>query len=156
MKVLTTKTGRLIAHGTPSSYSNHKCRCDECREAWNVACARKKRERVGMIMPTDMEHGRESGYQRGCRCEKCKRAHADYRIERDYNRKSGTVAKMREDQQGLCACCFKEARLVIDHIHGTKHIRGLLCVGCNTAIGKLGDALEGVMRAVDYLKRTTP
>ncbi len=27
------KTGKLIRHGTPSSYNNHGCRCDECYEA---------------------------------------------------------------------------------------------------------------------------
>jgi hypothetical protein len=40
----------------------------------------------------------------------------------------------------------------IDHDHHTGRIRGLLCLRCNTGIGKLGDSIEGVMRAVAYLK----
>lgn len=25
-----------IKHGSPSTYNNYKCRCDECRAAWRV------------------------------------------------------------------------------------------------------------------------
>jgi beta-galactosidase GanA len=25
-----------IIHGTPSSYTNHKCGCDPCTEAWRI------------------------------------------------------------------------------------------------------------------------
>tara|TARA_R100000742_G_C4257386_1_gene75248 strand:+ start:391 stop:546 length:156 start_codon:yes stop_codon:yes gene_type:complete len=30
--------------------------------------------------------------------------------------------------------------------------RGWLCSNCNTGIGKLGDNIEGVQKAVDYLE----
>lgn len=33
-----------IAHGRPGSYTNRKCRCAECTEAWRVYC-RDLRER---------------------------------------------------------------------------------------------------------------
>jgi hypothetical protein len=60
-------------------------------------------------------------------------------------------------QEGRCAICQRhqsELRrtLMVDHIHGTKTVRGLLCFDCNTAIGRLGDNLEGVQRAVEYLR----
>jgi recombination endonuclease VII len=42
--------------------------------------------------------------------------------------------------------------LAIDHDHATGEIRGLLCSSCNSGIGKLGDNLEGLERAVAYLK----
>jgi hypothetical protein len=32
-------------------------------------------------------------------------------------------------------------------------IRGLLCSNCNRGLGLLGDDLEGVLRAVEYLRR---
>lgn len=62
-------------------------------------------------------------------------------------------------QEGRCACCGKhqtefETRLAVDHCHTTGIIRGLLCFGCNTGIGKLGDNLEGLQRAVKYLEKT--
>ena len=40
----------------------------------------------------------------------------------------------------------------VDHCHQTGNIRGLLCFDCNSGIGKLGDNLEGLMRAVRYLE----
>lgn len=41
----------------------------------------------------------------------------------------------------------------LDHCHHTGLFRGWLCGKCNTAIGKLGDTLEGVKRAVAYLEK---
>jgi hypothetical protein len=42
-------------------------------------------------------------------------------------------------------------RLHIDHDHETGRLRGLLCHGCNTAIGLLGDDPERLRRAINYL-----
>ena len=41
---------------------------------------------------------------------------------------------------------------VLDHDHETNLFRGWLCDDCNLGIGKLGDNLEGIMRAVKYFK----
>src|SRR6266404_1578474 len=48
--------------------------------------------------------------------------------------------RLFELQLGGCAICKQISggkRLAIDHDHDTGEIRGLLCVSCNTAIGKL-------------------
>jgi hypothetical protein len=39
----------------------------------------------------------------------------------------------------------------VDHDHETGEVRGLLCHNCNTGLGKLGDNLESLERAVQYL-----
>lgn len=44
--------------------------------------------------------------------------------------------------------------LAMDHDKIAKKFRGYLCSACNTSIGKLGDNLEGVFKAIEYLKRT--
>jgi hypothetical protein len=70
-----------------------------------------------------------------------------------YNITLEDLKKLEKKQKGRCACCGKKCKLHVDHIE-TKNgpiIRGLLCMICNTAIGKLGDTLEGVMMAVKYL-----
>jgi hypothetical protein len=57
-------------------------------------------------------------------------------------------------QNGVCAICSQppgKRRLAVDHCHTTKAIRGLLCVNCNTAIGKLNDDPELLRRAIAYL-----
>lgn len=57
-------------------------------------------------------------------------------------------------QKGACAICSQppgKRRLAVDHCHTTKAVRGLLCVNCNTAIGKLNDDPVILQRAIDYL-----
>lgn len=61
-------------------------------------------------------------------------------------------------QNNKCAICSKTPqelgrRLVVDHCHTTGKIRGLLCRVCNTSIGALGDNIEGLQKAINYLKQ---
>jgi hypothetical protein len=65
--------------------------------------------------------------------------------------------KLLEYQQGKCAICekdisFNRSRINVDHCHETDKVRGLLCSGCNTGLGHLGDNLAGLQRAVTYLE----
>jgi hypothetical protein len=46
--------------------------------------------------------------------------------------------------------------LHIDHDHRTGKVRGLLCVSCNTGIGKLGDDVDGLYRALRYVQGFRP
>ena len=59
-------------------------------------------------------------------------------------------------QNNQCAICAKEGTdeelLAIDHCHDSLEIRGLLCRTCNAGIGLLGDTIEGLERALAYLK----
>lgn len=41
----------------------------------------------------------------------------------------------------------------VDHCHETGEVRGLLCYGCNTALGKLRDDVERMRNAITYLQR---
>ena len=70
----------------------------------------------------------------------------------------GVYAMMLLDQDSRCAICRNKwkRKLYVDHCHQTNRVRGLLCGPCNTAIGLLGDNLEGVLRAVEYLKEEDP
>ena len=68
----------------------------------------------------------------------------------DYN-------QMFADQQGKCGCCGihqSECKksFAVDHDHDTMEVRGLLCDACNLGIGKLGDNIEGLEKALRYLK----
>jgi hypothetical protein len=65
-------------------------------------------------------------------------------------------------QDGKCAICnLPETskrcgvvlRLAVDHDHVTGGVRGLLCHRCNRGIGSLGENLESLQRAIDYLIR---
>jgi hypothetical protein len=50
-----------------------------------------------------------------------------------------------------CELCGRSAALHRDHCHETGVFRGWLCCTCNTAIGKLGDNIAGIERALAYL-----
>ena len=39
----------------------------------------------------------------------------------------------------------------VDHCHTTNKVRGLLCMKCNTAIGKLQHDVEYLKKAIEYL-----
>jgi hypothetical protein len=54
-------------------------------------------------------------------------------------------------QGGTCALCPEEPTC-IDHDHDTGIVRGILCRQCNGALGKLGDSVESLMRAVEYVR----
>ena len=60
---------------------------------------------------------------------------------------------------GCCECCFKffgADKLELDHDHVTGGFRGWICFHCNTSIGKLGDTLDGVRLALDYMAFRAP
>ena len=66
--------------------------------------------------------------------------------------------QMYKEQEGRCKICgvhqaeCKKA-FAVDHNHDTGEVRGLLCMECNTGIGKLGDNVELLKKAIEYLKK---
>jgi hypothetical protein len=60
-------------------------------------------------------------------------------------------------QGGGCAICRTSepggpyGRFNVDHDHETGRVRGLLCHGCNVALGILGDNAEAIRRVLAYL-----
>jgi hypothetical protein len=66
--------------------------------------------------------------------------------------------QMLKDCGGVCQICGnppKNRPLAIDHDHQTGAIRGLLCNGCNAALGRFGDDIPGLQAAIRYLERAT-
>lgn len=61
--------------------------------------------------------------------------------------------------QGMkCAACGntdpgrKNGQWSIDHCHDTKIVRGIVCNGCNLALGHVKDSVERLQMLIDYLK----
>jgi len=90
----------------------------------------------------------------------------DSRLRKEFGISLRQYYFLLEGQDHKCACCGRHEeynvkcglpqKLAVDHCHDTKTVRGLLCWHCNTAIGRLGDTLEGVQKAIDFLKRKLP
>lgn len=65
------------------------------------------------------------------------------------HKKYGVTRPMPEN----CECCGKPFdKLKLDHDHDNDKFRGWLCHSCNVGIGALGDNLDGVLRAMNYLR----
>jgi hypothetical protein len=80
-----------------------------------------------------------------------------------YGLSPSDITRMLEDQGGACPLCLRpfprdelgEAVFVVDHSHATGIVRGLLCGPCNRALGTLGDEIDGIERALSYLRRAS-
>jgi len=65
---------------------------------------------------------------------------------------------MLQAQDCACAICGTRApkgkygRWQIDHDHETGQVRGLLCQGCNVALGMMAENEECFLRAAEYLR----
>jgi len=77
-------------------------------------------------------------------------------LKRRYGIDQPTYLTLLASQGGKCAICGTAESgghgvWHIDHDHETGKIRGLLCHGCNTALGGFGDNPDRLLAAVDYL-----
>lgn len=79
------------------------------------------------------------------RCKKCVKKHSKIR--------SG-LHKIAPPKPELCECCGKVPyKWALDHDHADDSFRGWLCGRCNEGLGKLGDNLEGIVNAFNYLMK---
>lgn len=63
-----------------------------------------------------------------------------------------------QEQEFKCGVCKRHVSelsqpLFVDHDHTTGVVRGLLCIRCNTSIGGLGDSIDGLLAAIEYLRK---
>lgn len=81
----------------------------------------------------------------------------DNKIRKQYGISMRQFTDLLAEQGGGCAICKKpmeaiRRRMNIDHCHDTNEVRGILCSGCNTGLGHLGDNIAGLQRAIAYLQ----
>lgn len=86
-------------------------------------------------------------------------------LSRRYSVTSSQVVEMYRQQSGRCGICdvpidihelgFTEhTPAQLDHLHGSNHVRGLLCTECNLGLGKFKDNRVLLKNAIKYLTRT--
>lgn len=91
----------------------------------------------------------------------CKNCEKDSNRKRSYGISKQEFCDLLKVHNGVCGICEKKPaigqNLCVDHDHkeemmtGKIVIRGLLCKNCNLGIGKLGDSLERIEKAIKYL-----
>lgn len=83
------------------------------------------------------------------------------RLKRKYGIEPKIYQELFNKQHGVCAICKEPesnttstitALLAVDHDHVTGQIRGLLCKGCNIALGSMKDSPERLRAAATYLE----
>jgi hypothetical protein len=62
--------------------------------------------------------------------------------------------EMLESNNSSCWICNekRDYYLHVDHDHKTGKVRGLLCHGCNNALGLFKDNKDSLLRAIEYLE----
>jgi hypothetical protein len=91
-------------------------------------------------------------------CKECKKLW--YRRDRRWGHlkeRYGVSKEQYEEmytlQNGACGICQSVLPvLAVDHCHQSGKIRGLLCKPCNSAIGLLGDNVQSLKNALNYLE----
>lgn len=94
--------------------------------------------------------------------ERFKLKHPNYyyeRIQKDPNRRRNVYYKTNVDelikkQNGKCAICDKEVKLMVDHCHISNKVRGLLCKNCNLGLGRFFDSVDILEKAKKYLLKS--
>ncbi len=76
----------------------------------------------------------------------------DQRYKKRYGISYADYKTMLAKQKNKCLICNVEDMLVVDHNHKTNEVRGLLCNGCNCAIGLLRDDPAILQSAITYLE----
>jgi hypothetical protein len=160
----------------PLSEFYQNARSKDGRFASCAACERgaaivRGRERAAARSPEEhaahLSRKREQYSRVGKAQGRARRASPEYAPARAVNsrrhrlRKYGLTpdqyAAMLAGQQGRCAVCGKlgptdwSGSFPVDHDHETGAMRGILCAGCNTAIGLMGDDPDRLLAAAAYL-----
>jgi hypothetical protein len=124
-----------------------KCKtCSTCKETKNITEFFK-------------DSIRPDGYEYHCKiCAIAKKDNNDLR--KKYGITMNDYHIMFAAQNGKCKVCGTaelesgKFRMNVDHCHKTGKVRGLLCGGCNRAIGQLKDSPELLRKAADYLEES--
>jgi hypothetical protein len=99
-----------------------------------------------------------NAYQRDYRSTR-KDQFRDGHLRRTFGISQAEYDELLGKQGGGCRICGKrpgKISLHVDHDHETGDIRGLLCVGCNNALGQFRDDEMVLTRAIHYLGGDLP
>lgn len=101
-----------------------------------------------------------SSYCKKCSAEDSKKRRAnkpyvDQRPKNLQNRYGITVEEANELlDTGKCEGCGRtDRKLFLDHLHGSKGVRGVLCHNCNAAFGLLGESSADILGLLAYQQK---
>lgn len=101
------------------------------------------------------------GYRQQCNAcayQRYRNSHRERNLIRNYGMTLADYDRMLEEQGGGCKICGttdpggRSDKFHIDHDHATGLVRGLLCAGCNLAIGHLREDPHTARLLAEYLE----
>jgi hypothetical protein len=96
-----------------------------------------------------------------CRKLRGRKYYADNKVKDNHRKRNWVLRNQynlsREEydemaKNGCQSCGEKTSRLCVDHDHGTGKVRGILCTGCNTALGSLKDNEDLILKLASYIR----
>jgi Recombination endonuclease VII len=137
----------------------HRSECKPCHMAAQRLWYRANREHAIAGVKQWQEENKEhlNAYRREYR-KRRKDEDRDAHLRRTFGFSTAEYEDLLARQGGGCAICGRrptKAALHVDHDHETGVIRGLLCVGCNNALGQFHDDPDLLSRATDYVTADT-
>ena len=145
-------TGRMCRQGHVAERKVTGAVCSECHKEYQQTPEYKARRLEYQRKPE--VKARRLEYQRKPEVKDYQREYQrEYQRHKKYYSK-GCIPTRPAPEYCECRGCIPCKRgLYIDHDHKTGAFRGWLCHKCNTGIGLLGDGVEGLALAIEYLKR---
>jgi len=153
------KCGELKAyaefHRASAMRDGYRSECKTCHQAQQKRWYRANREAVIAKVKRwqqenkDVVNARNKAYR-----EANPLAMRQYHLRRTFGIEITDYERLLERQGGGCAICGrppKKTSLHVDHDHESGVMRGLLCVGCNNALGQFRDSTDLLARASSYL-----
>jgi hypothetical protein len=128
-------TGREFAPLRPHRkvIDGHKV-CGDCLQNLPVSEFHKKKNSTVQVM-----------------CKACTSIHLR---AKEYGLTHDEVRALLAQSCNACGAEVDGRNAHIDHCHRKGHVRGLLCMACNTALGAVNDSPARLWLLIDYLERT--
>lgn len=122
--------------------------CEPCQESYEVG--RKARRKPGKPVCRDCGSRKPRGGGRQL-CDEC--AHGN-QLRKSRMRNYGLTLEEVVDLELIDRCenCGSAHRLCVDHDHKTGRVRGILCHGCNVALGAAKDDIEILEGLITWLR----
>lgn len=115
---------------------------------WKAAYKAKAAERARQDLPAKAAASREYYHKRGGFWT---------RLKYHYGISQEDYSAMLGEQRACCKGCGvrlepRTLQCCVDHDHTTGEVRGLLCSGCNKAVGNVKDSVSTLRRLAEYLE----
>ena len=121
---------------------------------YNAAHREEVNKRQRKYRAQNPEKARESNRKwRAADPEKVRESIRKSHLRRKYGLTPEQYSALVDAQCGQCAICGRgDEYLCVDHSHSAGIVRGLLCHGCNKAVGFLHDSPDLLRKAANYLE----